>query len=88
MLSRRNESHSKSLMGLLLFLGSYLVWLHIVKHFTGDWVYPILEILPMPLRSAFFAGCILLAVLLYFLGDYANKVIWAREIKSSLHKIK
>lgn len=88
MLFRENESHIKSLAGLLSFLGSYLVWIHIVKHISDDWIYPILEVLPMPGRIAFFAGCIALAVGFYFLGDYLNKMVWAREIRLSQHKLK
>lgn len=88
MLFRKNESHIKSLVGLLFFLGSYLVWIHVIKHFSDDWVYPILEVLPMPLRIAFFAGCITLTISFYFLGDFLNKMVWTKEMRLSQHKFK
>lgn len=88
MLFRKNTSHCKSLVGLLTFMGSYLAWIHIVKYFSDDWVYPILEVLPMPLRLAFFAGCISLTVAFYFLGDFLNKMVWAKEINLIKHKMK
>ncbi|KAL5281646.1 hypothetical protein ACFFRR_005162 [Megaselia abdita] len=88
MLFRNNTSHSKSLMGLLSFMCSYLVWIHIIKHYSDDWVYPILEVLPMSVRIAFFAGCIALAVAFYFLGDFLNKMVWAKETRLGQHKFK
>lgn len=83
MLFREYTSHRKNLTGLLSFMACYLVWIHIIKYFSDDWVYPILEVLPMPIRIAFFAGSLALTIAVYFMGDFLNKTVWDEEINSS-----
>lgn len=78
---RQYPSRGKCLFGLITFMASYLAWLHVVKHYSGIWVYPVLDVLPLPGRIAFFTGAIGVTVALYILGEVLNKKIWAKEIK-------
>ena len=79
---RSYPSRNKCLAGLISFALSYLVWLHVVKYYSGVWVYPVLEVLPFPMRVLFFIGAIFLIVVLYLLGEKLNEIVWSREIKS------
>ncbi|KAL5281642.1 hypothetical protein ACFFRR_005161 [Megaselia abdita] len=78
---RQYPSRGKCLFGLITFMISYLAWLHVVKHYSGIWVYPVLEVLPLPMRIVFFAGAIGATVAFYFVGELLNKKIWAKEIR-------
>lgn len=78
--SFRNYPCKKAgLIGLSLFMISYLSWIHVIKYKAGIWVYPILEVLNLPMRIAFFAACILFSILLYLIGEFVNQKIWIRE---------
>lgn len=79
--SFRNYPCKKAgLIGLSLFMISYLSWIHVIKFKANVWVYPILEVLDLPMRIAFFAGCVIFSILLYLIGEFANRQIWIREI--------
>lgn len=69
------------LAGLALFLVAYLGWLHVIKYQSDVWVYPILEVLNLPQRIAFFAVSLVFSVGLYIFGEFFNDCIWVREIK-------
>ena len=47
----------------------YLVWIMIVAHVGGIWVYPILKILDPVSRAAFIIICSLFGAILYFIGE-------------------
>lgn len=85
---RQYPSRSKGLTGLTVFMGSYLVWLHIVKYYSGIWVYPVLEVLEMPQRILFFVGILAITLGLYFVGELFNKMIWTKELKQMRIKTK
>ncbi|XP_013110935.1 androgen-induced gene 1 protein isoform X2 [Stomoxys calcitrans] len=85
---RAYPSRVKGLTGLATFIGAYLVWLHIIKHYSGVWVYPILEVLQFPQRIMFFGGCLGLAVGLYIFGEVLNNLVWSKELKMAQRKHK
>lgn len=78
---RQYPSRGKCLFGLITFIVSYLAWIHVVKHYSGVWVYPILDVLPLPMRIIFFAGAIGATVGFYIIGETLNKKIWTKEIR-------
>lgn len=41
---RLYPSRKAGLTGLGLFMSAYLVWIHVIHHVSGVWVYPILEV--------------------------------------------
>lgn len=80
---RKYPKRKAGLVGLSIFMLAYLVWIHIIKHNAGIWVYPILEVLNLPQRILFFVVQILFAIGLYVVGDFVNEQIWTREIKQA-----
>lgn len=77
---RAYPSRSLCVGSLGVFSVAYLVWIHIVKHNSGVWVYPVLEVLNLPLRLVFFAMSLVILQVLYFAGEALNKVVWRKEL--------
>lgn len=67
-------------LSLVAFSAAYMVWLHVVKHYSGNWVYPVLEVLNLPLRIVFFAVTLVLSQSLYFAGEALNRLVWHKEL--------
>ncbi|KAF5270682.1 hypothetical protein FQA39_LY01420 [Lamprigera yunnana] len=61
---------------LVSFMICYLIWVHIIHAYSGIWVYPILEVLNLPMRVVFFVSLLGLGVAIYILGEKLNKAIW------------
>uniref|UniRef100_A0A182QP29 Uncharacterized protein n=1 Tax=Anopheles farauti TaxID=69004 RepID=A0A182QP29_9DIPT len=78
---RQYPTRKAGLTGLAIFMASYLGWLHVVRHFGGIWVYPVLEVLNLPQRIVFFAVSLIFCVGLYLLGEFFNNLIWTKELK-------
>jgi FAR-17a/AIG1-like protein len=78
---RSYPSRKSGLTGLIVFLAGYLVWVHVIKHYSGVWVYPVLDVLALPQRIAFFAANLLIVVFLYLSGEFMNEKIWTKEMK-------
>ncbi|KRF98392.1 uncharacterized protein Dwil_GK14825, isoform C [Drosophila willistoni] len=83
---RAYPKRSTGLTGLAIFMGSYLIWIHIVKHYSGVWVYPVLEVLQLPQRILFFAAVLGFTFSLYVLGEFLNNIVWAKEVKLAKRK--
>lgn len=78
---RQYPSRRACLASLSLFMAVYLVWLHVVKHYSGVWVYPVLQVLDLPQRCVFFAVSIAVGALLYFVGELLNSWAWRGELR-------
>lgn len=78
---RRYPSRLAGVTGNASFMILYIIWVHIVRYFSGVWVYPLLEVLSMPLRFVMFGGMAGLSVVCYFLGEFVNNIVWAPEFK-------
>jgi hypothetical protein len=63
----------------LLTLG-YLVWIHVVYHYGGFWVYPVFRVLTPTTRPAFMAVCCLMGFVLYLAGEKLNSIIWGENV--------
>lgn len=63
-----------ALRTLTVFSLIYLVWLYVIKHNTGKWVYNIFAVLNGPQRMAFFIASGLVTTGLYFIGEFTNKM--------------
>lgn len=74
-------ARKKGVTLLITFMAVYLVWMHVVYYKTGVWVYPIFEVLNLPLRLCFFIGSLLLATSLYISGEKLNKSIWGNPLQ-------
>ncbi|XP_030751284.1 androgen-induced gene 1 protein-like [Sitophilus oryzae] len=64
------------------FMVTYLIWIHILNSYTNRWVYPVLEVLNLPGRIAFFAFCLVLVIGLYIVGEKLNSLRWGTTLTS------
>lgn len=78
---RRYPSRLAGITGNVAFMLLYIIWVHIVRYFSGLWVYPLLEVLSLPMRYAMLSGLVALNIICYILGEIANNIVWAPEIK-------
>lgn len=78
---RQYPSRKAGLAGLGIFMACYLTWLHIIRHYGGIWVYPVLDVLNLPQRIVFFVVSLGFSVGLYLLGEFFNNLIWTKELK-------
>lgn len=78
---RTYPSRKAGLAGLSILMAAYLGWIHVIKYKADVWVYPILEVLSLPLRICFFFLVLLFSIGLYIFGEFFNEQIWVREIK-------
>lgn len=85
---RAYPKRSKGLTGLSAFIITYLVWLHVVKHYSGFWVYPVLEVLQLPQRIVFFVALFAFTLCLYLFGEFMNNIVWEKELKLAHRKVK
>jgi len=83
---RRYPSRSKGLTGLGIFMAAYLGWVHIIKHYSGIWVYPVLDVLQFPQRIVFFVAMLSFSVGLYLTGEFINNKIWTKEMRQGKTK--
>ncbi|XP_043578824.1 androgen-induced gene 1 protein-like isoform X2 [Bombus pyrosoma] len=80
---RKYPKRSFGLVCLLSFMSVYLIWLHIIFYKSGIWVYPILDVLPLPIRIIFFIVMLLISVFLYLIGEAVNSFFWGNEYTKS-----
>ncbi|KAJ8953587.1 hypothetical protein NQ318_003009 [Aromia moschata] len=67
---------------LTAFMAVYLAWIHVINSYTGMWVYPVLDVLNLPLRVVFFALLFGFSFSLYVLGERLNGALWGRQLKA------
>jgi len=56
---------------------AYLVWICIIAHYGGFWVYPFLGVMSTPVRTVFITVCAIMSGLLYAFGETMNSLVWA-----------
>lgn len=78
---RRYPTKTQGLVGLSIFMAFYLAWIHVIKHVSGIWVYPVLDVLELPQRIVFFVVILIFCIVLYRAGEFMNNQIWAKELK-------
>ncbi|XP_063916431.1 androgen-induced gene 1 protein-like isoform X2 [Zophobas morio] len=77
---RKYPSRKFGMSVLSVFMLIYLIWIHIIHAYSGAWVYPILDVLNLPLRIVFFVGLFGLTLSLYLLGEKLNGVLWSKRL--------
>lgn len=85
---RQYPKRFKGLQILIIFLLGYLIWIHIVKYYSGIWVYPILNIFNLQQRILFFITMLIWSAAVYLLGEFINNQIWKKELLIILNKKK
>ncbi|EDW36864.1 GL25827 [Drosophila persimilis] len=78
---RKYPSRLAGVTGNISFILLYIIWLHIVRYFSGEWVYPILEVLPLAFRYLFLGLLVGFNLVCYLLGEFCNSIVWAQELK-------
>merc|ERR1719312_862930 len=79
LLARHNFPPRRQGGGMMALLTlSYLVWVHVIHHLGGFWVYPVLGVLSPVARIIFMAFCCLLGFFLYILGEKMNNFVWGK----------
>ncbi|XP_018300535.1 androgen-dependent TFPI-regulating protein isoform X2 [Mycetomoellerius zeteki] len=76
---RQYPKRSRSLGILVSFMLTYLVWVHVIYYKSGVWVYPVMDVLTLPLRLVFFIVLLTFCVILYFVGETLNNIIWGKK---------
>ncbi|XP_037927330.1 androgen-induced gene 1 protein isoform X2 [Teleopsis dalmanni] len=88
---RQYPSRFAGISGTVIFMLLYIIWMHIVRFFSGEWVYPLLEVINWPMRIILLSSMVGFSVLCYLFGEYLNLKIWAPEHKAiemrNKHKI-
>lgn len=85
---RRYPSKNVGLTILSIFMGCYLVWIHVIFFKTGIWVYPVLDKLDFSARMVFFIGLLGLSFILYLVGEKVNQRIWLNRVTFEESKTK
>lgn len=85
---RKYPSRLAGITGNVAFMLLYIIWVHIVRYFSGQWVYPLLEILSWPMRYVMLGGLVALNLICYLLGESANQIFWGPEYKLLKEKAK
>jgi len=60
-------------------MSTYNFRVHVIYYKSGIWVYPVMDVLTLPLRIVFFAVLLTFCVILYFVGETLNNIIWGNE---------
>lgn len=76
-LHRQYPSRKEGICGLMIFMFSYLAWMHVTRLFAGKWAYPILEMLDIPGKIAFFVFTMSFPIAMYFFGEFLNGIVWS-----------
>ncbi|XP_076232447.1 androgen-induced gene 1 protein isoform X3 [Calliopsis andreniformis] len=76
---RTYPKRSKGLFGHFMFMFMYLVWIHIIYLKSGAWVYPVMEVLTLPLRLLFFLTLLSISVILYYVGETLDNLVWGKK---------
>ncbi|XP_044738599.1 androgen-induced gene 1 protein-like isoform X3 [Chrysoperla carnea] len=81
--SERNyPKRSTGIKTLMAFLLTYCIWMNIIYQVTGYWVYPIMEVLSIPLQILFYLLVLGFGVSLYIVGEHFNSYVWLKDISS------
>ncbi|ALC38213.1 CG11601 [Drosophila busckii] len=78
---RQYPSRIAGVTGNVSFMLLYIIWVHIVRYFSGHWVYPLLEVLPWALRYLMLLGLVGFSLACYFVGEVVNNIVWSPELK-------
>ncbi|XP_043253747.1 androgen-dependent TFPI-regulating protein-like isoform X2 [Colletes gigas] len=76
---RKYPKRAQGLFGHLMFMFTYLIWMHIIYLKSGIWVYPVMKVLSLPMRAAFLFVMLLFSSMLYFIGEMLDNFVWGNE---------
>ncbi|CAH1247685.1 AIG1 [Branchiostoma lanceolatum] len=77
---RRNyPARTAAVPGTVFFGAAYLIWIRIVAHYGGFWVYPFLQVMGPIETSIFNMAAIGMLCVFYLIGEYVNTKLWDRD---------
>lgn len=53
--------------------------MHVIYYKSNVWVYPVMEVLSLPLRIAFFVVLFAFSGFLYYAGEVFDHLVWGNE---------
>ncbi|XP_014468942.1 PREDICTED: androgen-dependent TFPI-regulating protein-like isoform X2 [Dinoponera quadriceps] len=71
------RSRGLGILGGFMFI--YLAWVHVIYFKSGVWVYPVMEVLTLPLRIVFIVVLLVICMILYFVGETLNNYLWGKK---------
>ncbi|XP_076160800.1 androgen-induced gene 1 protein isoform X2 [Ptiloglossa arizonensis] len=77
---RKYPSRLRGCVGHLIFILAYVIWLHIIYIKSGIWVYPVMEVLTLPVRIVFICALVALSTIFYFLGETLDNFVWGSTV--------
>lgn len=80
---RPYPKRKRGILGMTLFLVTYLIWMHVIYFYSGLWVYPILQVLNWPLRIVFYLVSLVVGIGFYMLGEFSNNKLWSKQISQT-----
>lgn len=72
-------SRKEGFTWLMTIMVSYLVWIFITRFFAGRFAYPILDVLNVPGKIAFFCFTMSFPIWMFLLGEFLNAKIWSEK---------
>lgn len=79
MAPRQYPRRLTSLSAIVILDIIYSIWMHVVHHKTGIWVYPLLSLMSVPVRLIFLVSMTVFTAILYFVGEAINNLVWGNE---------
>ncbi|XP_076626261.1 androgen-dependent TFPI-regulating protein isoform X6 [Colletes latitarsis] len=76
---RKYPKRAQGLFGHLMFMFTYLIWMHIIYLKSGIWVYPVMKVLSLPMRAVFLFVLLLFSSMLYFIGEMLDNFVWGKK---------
>ncbi|XP_026757321.2 androgen-dependent TFPI-regulating protein-like [Galleria mellonella] len=59
----------------IVFVVSYIIWMHVLHARTGAWPYPIFDVLNLPMRFVFCGFSTILGLGIYIVGEKLNSIV-------------
>ncbi|XP_034947767.1 androgen-dependent TFPI-regulating protein-like isoform X2 [Chelonus insularis] len=80
---RQYPKRLNGLIGLYALMLTYLIWMHFIYYMSGIWVYPVMEVLSLPLRILFFLTLFAFSGFLYYAGEAFDHLVWGTVKRTS-----
>lgn len=77
---REYPRRSTGIKRVIAFFLIYVFVIHLVHFKLGIWAYPLLEVLNLPLKIAFYGFLICTGITMYIFGEKLNKIVWSQEL--------
>lgn len=84
---RQYPSRKTGITILTVFMLTYTCWMNFIYYKSGNWVYPIFEVLNLPLQIVFYILMVGFSIGVYIFGEKLNRLRWG-DVKQQRPKPK